>query len=249
MKVARAGQQSGNESTASANVVPCFGEQALDVRHVLRRRSSPCRRSSRRGCSGARPSAAEAGPRLGAAGRTAASAASAASGDRCRSAARSSRRERTACVTQCQLCMIAARWRRDPAVAARAADAHVRLSREQSRERIVAAATELVRKRSYAELSVDEVMREAGLGRTIFYRHFDDLGDLLMRASREAMRSCSTPSDASARRGPATRPKPCASRSSRRSRSTSATARCCARGRGRGRRRADRGGWVTSPPA
>jgi AcrR family transcriptional regulator len=63
----------------------------------------------------------------------------------------------------------------------------VRQTRQQSRERIVAAATELVRKRAYSELSVDEVMREAGLGRTIFYRHFDDLGDLLLRASREAI--------------------------------------------------------------
>jgi AcrR family transcriptional regulator len=62
-----------------------------------------------------------------------------------------------------------------------------RLSRHESRERIVAAAAELVRARSYSELSVDAVMREAGLGRTIFYRHFDDLGDLLMRTSREAV--------------------------------------------------------------
>jgi AcrR family transcriptional regulator len=62
-----------------------------------------------------------------------------------------------------------------------------RQSRQQSRERIVAAATELVRRRSYPELSVDEVMREAGIGRTLFYRHFDDLGDLLLRASREAI--------------------------------------------------------------
>ena len=30
-------------------------------------------------------------------------------------------------------------------------------------------------------------MASAGLGRTIFYRHFDDLGDLLMRAGREAI--------------------------------------------------------------
>jgi AcrR family transcriptional regulator len=30
-------------------------------------------------------------------------------------------------------------------------------------------------------------MREAGLGRTIFYRHFDDMADLLLRASREAV--------------------------------------------------------------
>jgi AcrR family transcriptional regulator len=62
-----------------------------------------------------------------------------------------------------------------------------RQSRRESRESIVRAATELVRRRSYAELSVDEVMREAGLGRTIFYRHFDDLADLIVRASREAV--------------------------------------------------------------
>ena len=62
-----------------------------------------------------------------------------------------------------------------------------RLSRRESRQRIVAAAAELVRTRSYADLSVDAVMREAGLGRTIFYRHFDDLPDLLMRTSREAV--------------------------------------------------------------
>jgi TetR/AcrR family transcriptional regulator, ethionamide resistance regulator len=62
-----------------------------------------------------------------------------------------------------------------------------RETRRQSRERIVGAATELVRTRAYSELSVDEVMREAGLGRTIFYRHFDDLADLILRASREAI--------------------------------------------------------------
>jgi AcrR family transcriptional regulator len=65
--------------------------------------------------------------------------------------------------------------------------AEVRHSRKQSRERIVAAVEELVRHTSYGELSVDEVMREAGIGRTIFYRHFDDLADLLMRAGREAI--------------------------------------------------------------
>lgn len=65
--------------------------------------------------------------------------------------------------------------------------AEIRQSREQSRERIVAAAEELVRRAPFAELTVDDVMREAGFGRTIFYRHFDDLGDLLMRAGREAI--------------------------------------------------------------
>lgn len=62
-----------------------------------------------------------------------------------------------------------------------------RLSRQESRERIVAAAAELVRERSFAQLSVDEVMSTAGLGRTIFYRHFDDLPDLLTRAARQAV--------------------------------------------------------------
>jgi TetR/AcrR family transcriptional regulator, ethionamide resistance regulator len=63
----------------------------------------------------------------------------------------------------------------------------VRQSREETRERIVAAAELLLQTRSFAELTVDEVMREAGQGRTIFYRHFDDLADLLARASQEAI--------------------------------------------------------------
>ena len=63
----------------------------------------------------------------------------------------------------------------------------VRSAREASRARIVAAATELVRDRAYAELSVEDVMREAGLGRTIFYRHFADLADLMGQAGREAI--------------------------------------------------------------
>ena len=46
---------------------------------------------------------------------------------------------------------------------------------------------ELVRERSYPDLSVGEVMERAGSERTLFYRHFDDLGDLLLRAGREAI--------------------------------------------------------------
>ena len=65
--------------------------------------------------------------------------------------------------------------------------AQLRHSRQESRDRIVAAATELVRDRSYNELSIGEVMERAGFGRTIFYRHFDDLGDLLMQTSRAAI--------------------------------------------------------------
>src|SRR6185295_12736682 len=62
-----------------------------------------------------------------------------------------------------------------------------RETRERSRRRIVEAAEELVRERSFAQLTVDEVMARAGIGRTLFYRHFDDLGDLLLRAAAEAI--------------------------------------------------------------
>ena len=66
-------------------------------------------------------------------------------------------------------------------------DAQPARAARRAAQRIVDAATELVRERSYAELSVGEVMERAGLGRTIFYRHFDDLGDLLMQRGREAI--------------------------------------------------------------
>jgi TetR/AcrR family transcriptional regulator, ethionamide resistance regulator len=49
------------------------------------------------------------------------------------------------------------------------------------------AARELLRTRAYSDLTVDELTRRTGVGRTVFYRHFDDLPDLLRRASREAM--------------------------------------------------------------
>jgi TetR/AcrR family transcriptional regulator, ethionamide resistance regulator len=62
-----------------------------------------------------------------------------------------------------------------------------RHSRQESRDRIVAAASDLIRERSYEELSVGDVMDRAGIGRTLFYRHFDDLAELLLRACREAI--------------------------------------------------------------
>ena len=67
------------------------------------------------------------------------------------------------------------------------AKTRTRQNREQSRQRIVEATSELVRERSFAALTVDEVMARAGIGRTLFYRHFDSLGDLVMRAAREAV--------------------------------------------------------------
>ncbi len=72
-------------------------------------------------------------------------------------------------------------------MAATKPETEARRTREQARARIVAAVSELVRERSYAELNVGEIMERAGIGRTLFYRHFDDLGDLLSRATREAI--------------------------------------------------------------
>ena len=64
-----------------------------------------------------------------------------------------------------------------------------RLSRDEVRERLVGAATELVRDRSFYDISVSDVTERAGIERTIFYRHFDDLADLLLRAATEAIES------------------------------------------------------------
>ena len=62
-----------------------------------------------------------------------------------------------------------------------------RKSREESRALIVAATTELVKERSFAELSVGEIMERAGRERTLFYRHFDGIPDLLVQASTDAV--------------------------------------------------------------
>jgi AcrR family transcriptional regulator len=69
-----------------------------------------------------------------------------------------------------------------PASTARRATARVR--RAEARERILAAAELLLRERPYRELSVEEVMAEAGLSRTVFYRHFDGLAELVLARMR-----------------------------------------------------------------
>jgi AcrR family transcriptional regulator len=56
-----------------------------------------------------------------------------------------------------------------------------RQAREATRAQILAAADALLRERSFRELSVDELMSRAGLARTLFYRHFDDLPDVAVR--------------------------------------------------------------------
>jgi TetR/AcrR family transcriptional regulator, ethionamide resistance regulator len=61
---------------------------------------------------------------------------------------------------------------------------NARLRREEARERIMAAAERLLLERQYREITVDQVMAEAGLSRTVFYRHFDGLPDVLLALLR-----------------------------------------------------------------
>lgn len=57
--------------------------------------------------------------------------------------------------------------------------------RESTRREILAATERFLRERPYRELSVEVVMAETGLTRTAFYRHFDDVTDLLLRLLAE----------------------------------------------------------------
>ena len=52
------------------------------------------------------------------------------------------------------------------------------ISADVARDRILTAARTLLTDRPFAELTVGAVMAEAGLARTVFYRHFDDLPSL-----------------------------------------------------------------------
>jgi AcrR family transcriptional regulator len=50
----------------------------------------------------------------------------------------------------------------------------------EAHRRIVAATGRLLEDRRFRELTVESVMAEAGLARTIFYRHFDGLADVVL---------------------------------------------------------------------
>lgn len=56
-----------------------------------------------------------------------------------------------------------------------------REQRENTRREILAAAERFLRDHPYRELSVDAVMDQTGLTRTAFYRHFDDVTELVLR--------------------------------------------------------------------
>jgi AcrR family transcriptional regulator len=55
-----------------------------------------------------------------------------------------------------------------------------RVPRAQARRRIVEAAARLLATTRFRDLTVEAVMNEAGLPRTVFYRHFDDLPHLVL---------------------------------------------------------------------
>jgi TetR/AcrR family transcriptional regulator, ethionamide resistance regulator len=52
--------------------------------------------------------------------------------------------------------------------------------RAEAKRRIVAATATLLRKRRYNTLTIEQVMAEAGLARTVFYRYFDGLPHVLL---------------------------------------------------------------------
>jgi AcrR family transcriptional regulator len=55
-----------------------------------------------------------------------------------------------------------------------------RVPRAEARRRIVEATARLLHTRRFRDLTVDAVMAEAGLARTLFYRHFDDLPHVVL---------------------------------------------------------------------
>ena len=63
--------------------------------------------------------------------------------------------------------------------------ARQREQRERTRRQILAAADQFLRERPYRELSVEVVMAQTGLTRTAFYRHFDDVTDLVLQLLEE----------------------------------------------------------------
>jgi AcrR family transcriptional regulator len=62
-----------------------------------------------------------------------------------------------------------------------------RVPKAEARRRIVEAASALLRERPFRELTVEAVMAEAGLARTVFYRHFDGLADIVLGLLDEAV--------------------------------------------------------------
>jgi AcrR family transcriptional regulator len=65
-----------------------------------------------------------------------------------------------------------------------------------ARRRIIDAANRLLRERRYRDLTVDDVMDEAGLTRTVFYRHFDGISSIVLGLSEDLVSSVLAEADA-----------------------------------------------------
>jgi AcrR family transcriptional regulator len=55
-----------------------------------------------------------------------------------------------------------------------------RIRSDEARRRLVEAANELYRTQRYRDVRIEDVTRQAGLARTVFYRHFDSLTALIL---------------------------------------------------------------------
>jgi AcrR family transcriptional regulator len=62
-----------------------------------------------------------------------------------------------------------------------------RVPRDEARRRITVATSRLLEDRRFRELTVEAVMEEAALSRTVFYRHFDSLADVVVGMLDEAV--------------------------------------------------------------
>ena len=60
-----------------------------------------------------------------------------------------------------------------------------RQQREETRSQILSVAQDLLREKSFRELSVDAIMSRTGHTRTVFYRHFDDVPSLVLALMEE----------------------------------------------------------------
>ena len=58
--------------------------------------------------------------------------------------------------------------------------ARARVPSDEARARILAATERLLERRRFRDLTVDAVMAEAGLARTVFYRHFEGIAGVVL---------------------------------------------------------------------
>ena len=58
----------------------------------------------------------------------------------------------------------------------------------QSRDKIINAAAELMKEKNYRKISVAEICEKAGINRSTFYRNFEDVYDMVEKLPQELLR-------------------------------------------------------------